>query len=271
MLDVRAEQQGSFDYEKSVRVATWLLRDFGARDGADGAFSGGKDSCVIKHLADAAGLRDLPWVYSVTTIDPPELVRFIRERHADVVWRRPPVRFFRLLETYGPPSRKYRWCCRLLKESFTPPAGGVLFTGVRAAESPRRAALCKQIMFHRGKKYPIVSPIFDWSTADVWRYIHENNVPYCGLYDEGFARLGCVGCPMAHRRRSEIARWPHIGRQWRAAMEVWWRTNGSLAGGRLARTFDSFDGLWEWYWSNEALPDESDGEGDGGCQILMSL
>jgi phosphoadenosine phosphosulfate reductase len=33
---------------------------------------------------------------------------------------------------------------------------------------------------------------------------------YCELYDQGFARLGCIGCPMAgpKKQRMEFERWP---------------------------------------------------------------
>jgi phosphoadenosine phosphosulfate reductase len=171
----------------------------------------------------------------------------------------------------GPPSRKYRWCCRELKESFQPPPTGALFTGVRAAESPRRAALCKQIMFHRHKHYPIISPLFYWSNADVWTYIREHDVPYCTLYDQGFSRLGCVGCPMATHRAAEIERWPHIKRQWRAAMEVWWETNGKYADGKLARSCASFEAVWTWYWSDDPIPDDNPQPEDTPCQIMLSL
>ena len=43
----------------------------------------------------------------------------------------------------------------------------------------------------------ILNPIIDWTTEDVWEFIKTYNVPYCKLYDEGYARLGCIGCPMA--------------------------------------------------------------------------
>ena len=55
-----------------------------------------------------------------------------------------------------------------------------------------------------------VNPIIDWTDADVWAFIKANGIPYCELYDEGFSRLGCVGCPMArtHGREREFLRWP---------------------------------------------------------------
>lgn len=37
----------------------------------------------------------------------------------------------------------------------------------------------------------------------MWEFIHEYNVPYCKLYDEGYKRLGCIGCPMAHKSQIE--------------------------------------------------------------------
>ena len=42
----------------------------------------------------------------------------------------------------------------------------------------------------------VVNPIIDWTTDEVWEFIREYNVPYCELYDKGYKRLGCIGCPM---------------------------------------------------------------------------
>ena len=55
-----------------------------------------------------------------------------------------------------------------------------------------------------------LNPIIDWSTDEVWEFIHEYNIPYCPLYDEGYKRLGCIGCPMGGtaQRMHEFERWP---------------------------------------------------------------
>ncbi len=56
----------------------------------------------------------------------------------------------------------------------------------------------------------ILNPIIDWTTEEVWEFIHEYNIPYCKLYDEGFKRLGCIGCPMGsiEGRIAEFERYP---------------------------------------------------------------
>ena len=55
-----------------------------------------------------------------------------------------------------------------------------------------------------------VNPIIEWEDKDVWDFIHAHGIHYCCLYDEGFCRLGCIGCPMAakHGREIEFKRWP---------------------------------------------------------------
>lgn len=57
-----------------------------------------------------------------------------------------------------------------------------------------------------------VNPIIDWTDRDVWDFIHDEKLPYCSLYDEGWQRLGCIGCPIArtHGREREFARYPRI-------------------------------------------------------------
>jgi len=76
-----------FGHDK-VEEAIERLRVFEPPEGYFGAFSGGKDSCVIKELAGMVGVK-VDWHYNVTTIDPPELIYFIRKHHSDVVWDRP--------------------------------------------------------------------------------------------------------------------------------------------------------------------------------------
>ena len=55
-----------------------------------------------------------------------------------------------------------------------------------------------------------INPIIDWTEGEVWEFIKEYNIPYCCLYDEGFKRLGCIGCPMGSKeqRQHEFERWP---------------------------------------------------------------
>lgn len=55
-----------------------------------------------------------------------------------------------------------------------------------------------------------INPIIDWSNDEVWEFIKEYKVPYCCLYDEGFKRIGCIGCPMGSvkQREYEFERYP---------------------------------------------------------------
>ena len=74
--------------ERKIEKAILFYQEY--CDGAYGAFSGGKDSCVIKQLAIDAGVS-VDWHYNNVTIDPPELVRFIREHHSEVKWNNPKI------------------------------------------------------------------------------------------------------------------------------------------------------------------------------------
>lgn len=56
-------------------------------------------------------------------------------------------------------------------------------------------------------EHPLVkfNPLANWSSAQVWQYIRENDVPYNKLHDMGFASIGCEPCtrsvlPNQHER-----------------------------------------------------------------------
>lgn len=194
------------------------------------AFSGGKDSQTVYHLAEAAGV-DFEAVYSATTIDPPEVVRFIREHYPSVRFHVPTMSFWQLVEkTRMLPSRRMRYCCSVLKEATH--QGRVTLTGVRREESAKRAK--RQILdinkkprqfdefersdkidvqcFGNGKEKISVNPILDWTETDVWQYLDNVvNVRHCELYDQGRHRVGCLFCPMKSRKEivDDMRRYPH--------------------------------------------------------------
>ena len=64
----------------------------------------------------------------------------------------------------------------------------------------------------------VLNPIIDWTDEEVWEFIHEYNVPYCKLYDEGFKRIGCVGCPMGNNG-TELEKFPEFKKLYLKAFE----------------------------------------------------
>ena len=71
-----------------VQTAINRIREHEPEEGYYLAFSGGKDSICCYHLAKMAGVKFTAY-YNMTTIDPPQVTRFIRENYPDVEWNKP--------------------------------------------------------------------------------------------------------------------------------------------------------------------------------------
>lgn len=149
-----------------------------------------------------------------------------------------PINMFSLIAQKGiPPTRLVRYCCGVFKEGTE--KNKVVALGVRAAESKRRQNRdifstsvgkltnskhfslphvqevfeeakeqdevwdCAIVSTARKRKTILVNPIYDWSDAEVWEYIHENNIAYNELYDMGYSRVGCILCPLANKREKQ--------------------------------------------------------------------
>lgn len=188
--------------ETLAQIAIARLQEYEPQDGYYLAFSGGKDSMVCYDLAVRAGVR-FDAHYSQTTVDPPEVQKFIKEHYPEVAWEKPRDSMFRLIvKKKMVPTRIIRFCCTNLKEIGG--TGRNIITGVRWEESVRR----RQRQMHeesrhvRGKYF--LHPIIDWSTENVWDYIRSRGLPYCSLYDEGKTRIGCIMCPMQGTRGMAI-------------------------------------------------------------------
>lgn len=205
--------------------------------------SGGKDSSVCVALAQRAGIP-FEVLHNHTTADAPETVYFIRdelkrleERGIKCTIEYPTHKGKRasmwsiIPDSGSPPTMIQRYCCRILKEK-----GGVgrfITTGVRWAESSRRKKTrgIYEVNPARSKDKIILNndnddrrrlfetctlqakrtcnPIIDWEDTDVWDYLTSEKMPVNPLYKCGYSRVGCVGCPMANKKRArEFARYP---------------------------------------------------------------
>lgn len=144
-----------------------------------------------------------------------------------------------------PPTRLIRYCCKELKETSTPHRLCAL--GVRAAESNGRQGRdtfsnrgatkekalffsldhaeevhhesqeiqdpawdCTLIKMMKDHDDTLVNPIYEWTDEDIWEYIKQNGLKVNPLYERGYKRVGCVGCPMAtyKQKMKEFADYP---------------------------------------------------------------
>jgi phosphoadenosine phosphosulfate reductase len=66
-------------------------------------------------------------------------------------------------------------------------------SGIRRSDSQTRARAPK---FAWDKRFGLwkLNPLADWSEERVWAYIHEHEIPYNPLHDQGYPSIGCTHC-----------------------------------------------------------------------------
>ena len=267
------EQYVFFDeLPKKIARAIDLFRMFEAAalrfrpEGYYLAFSGGKDSVTIYWLAKMAGVKFTAH-YHLTTVDPPELVRFIRKDYLEVQVEKPELTMWELIvKKQIPPLRKTRYCCEVLKEQGG--EGAFTVTGVRWQESRKREKRSnleiltsndpiylncdneesrRQVETCTLKGKRVLNPIIDWTEEEVWRFIRTYHLPYCVLYDLGFRRLGCLGCPLAStkNREKEFARYPQYARAYIRAFDR--MVEARAAAGKPKGSWKDGESVFRWW------------------------
>lgn len=209
-----------FGMRDKVKIAIERLKEYEPPEGYYLAFSGGKDSQTVYELAKMAGVK-FDAHMNLTSVDPPEVIEFVKKNYPGVELHRPQKTMFQLIiENKTPPTRLMRYCCREIKEVGG--SGRFVITGIRAQESTKRVKrrMVEVCMRDNTKRY--IHPIFDWSESDVWDFIKSRKLPYCKLYEEGWKRIGCLACPMASEKEREfhLQRYPQIRKAYLRAFEI---------------------------------------------------
>ena len=198
------------------------------------AYSGGKDSDVMLELFIRSGIP-FEVQNSHTTADAPETVYHIRKvfgrlelRGIKCIINKPRYKGERISmwslipQKLMPPTRLVRYCCQVLKEGAGD--GRMVATGVRWDESTQRASRGGMEIVGATKKQAIIltndndskrrffekcearaksicNPIIEWKNTDIWDFIYSEKIEMNPLYKCGFDRVGCIGCPLANKKR----------------------------------------------------------------------
>ena len=190
-------------------IVDWALSQHGATCAI--AFSGAEDVVLID-MAKESGHE-----FSVFTLDTgrlhPETYQFLDtvRRHYDVTID---VAFPEsgavgaLVRTKGLFSfyeDGHQECCQIRKVK---PLQRILepyhawMTGQRSDQSPETRSqlqLVESAAPPPGRSGPSLkfNPLANWSSGQVWDYIHTHNVPYNPLHARGFRSIGCAPCTRA--------------------------------------------------------------------------
>lgn len=250
-----------------IRKAEKLALAMQPNEGFHVGFSGGKDSQAVLELVKMAGVKYRA-VYNVTTNDPADNVRFIKQHYPDVKFSVPKKSYFQLISRKGLPTMFNRWCCALFKE--TAGVGYVVLTGVRKEESRKRAVYKEVSKWGRskdkkesvdldkmeanefrcvgGKDKFMIYPILEWTEKNVWDFIAMRGLPVNQCY-KTFKRVGCVFCPFA--KPKDIRAYCKSHPQLKAAFIHAIERNMKIE--KVQRKLTSAEDYFGWWLSNESI------------------
>ncbi len=189
------------------------------------AYSGGKDSEVLLHLARKAKIEFVPY-YNNTTIDWPGTISWVKKHEPEIMINQPQIGFFDLIRHRGFPSAQRRFCCEKLKEKYV---ASHIMTGVRRDESKRRKQKYKEPEicwdYKNKQQSQVIMPLLDWTENDIRQYIEIEHIQcHPKYYDKNGRfnvkqRVGCLACPLRNDHgKAQFMQYPRLVRLWCRAM-----------------------------------------------------
>jgi len=116
-------------------------------------------------------------------------------------WRAFEQRFGVEIEVFDAANRERPWsgpehCCSAAKVSALGQAlegAQAWITGIRREQGPTRAE-AQPVERDEARGLWKYNPLAHWTDRDLWRRIHERDLPYNPLHDRGYESIGCAPC-----------------------------------------------------------------------------
>ena len=112
---------------------------------------------------------------------------------------------------------------------------------------------CKFIENAKNKKDLYCNPIYKFTENDVWCFIHDRGMNYNPLYDMGYHRIGCIGCPLGGRNSQlrEFADFPKYKNLYLKAFEQMLKEHIGYES-RIDK-FEDANEVFEWWTQSETI------------------
>lgn len=94
----------------------------------------------------------------------------------------------------------------------------------------------------------LVNPILNWSDSDVWDFLHYYGCDSNPLYQCGFSRIGCIGCPVSGKKRyKEFALYPRFKQLYIKTFD-----RMLLANSHLHYSWKSGEDVFKWWMGEDS-------------------
>jgi phosphoadenosine phosphosulfate reductase len=116
-------------------------------------------------------------------------------------WRAFEERFGVKIDVFDASNPDQPWtgpehCCSLAKVAALESAldgAQAWITGIRREQGPTRAD-AQPVERDETRNLWKYNPLAHWTEKDLWRRIHERDLPYNPLHDQGYESIGCAPC-----------------------------------------------------------------------------
>lgn len=104
------------------------------------------------------------------------------------------------------------------------------------------------------KSKTVCNPIIEWPDNEVWKFINAEKIEVNPLYEMGFSRVGCVGCPMAAKSRCfEFATFPKYKQAYIRAFDRMLEAMRNDGTGRVPR-WKNGEEVFAWWMEDDTIP-----------------
>lgn len=113
---------------------------------------------------------------------------------------------------------------------------------------------CTLIKKAKSKEDLLCQPIYNFTESDIWRYIREHDIETNPLYEMGYRRIGCIGCPMAGKHRyKEFADFPTYERAYKTAFKKMLEIRKQKGKTYRSGVFSNEEKLFRWWMESDVI------------------